>query len=170
MSASLAIARQMSHPSSIITKERACRSQIRHWVDRWHHEGHQNRVLVMQRQQVMQSVTAGGYPCCQLRSRNWPWRPLMEEGEELWMEEKHCQNREKWAWEVTGSLWSNNGDFLSWSSSLMKSKIWRGDVTDKRHISDLDCSLGPVDLCMTSRFCKKKSWRHKKGKTSIQRK
>jgi hypothetical protein len=37
----------------------------------------------------------------------------------------------------------------------MKTKIWRGDVTEKRHISDLDCSLGPVDLCMTSRFCKK---------------
>jgi hypothetical protein len=44
-----------------------------------------------------------------------------------------------------------------------------GRCDKKCHISDLDCSLGPVDLCMTSRFCKKKSWRHKKGMTSIQR-
>ena len=86
---------------SIVAEERARRSWIRHGVDRWHREGRRNRVLVVRRQQVTQSVTVGCYHCCQLWSRNWPWRPLMEEGDELWIEEKHCQNREKWAWEVT---------------------------------------------------------------------
>ena len=31
------------------------------------------------------------------------------------------------------------------------------DVTQKRQIINLDCSLRPTDSCMTSRFCKKKS-------------
>ena len=49
--------------------------------------------------------------------------------------------------------------------TLPGKKIWRGDVTKIRqgHISYLDCSLGPMDLWVTSRFCKKKSWQHKKG-------
>ena len=40
---------------------------------------------------------------------------------------------------------------------LDENKNLEGNVTEKRHILDLDCSLGPVDLCMTLRFCKKKS-------------
>jgi hypothetical protein len=97
MSALLAIARQTSNPSSIVAEEQAHRSRICQGVVDRHREGRRNRVLVVRRQQVTQSVTAGCYPCCQLRSRNWPWRPLMEEGDELlWLEEKHmCQNREK---------------------------------------------------------------------------
>ena len=48
----------------------------------------------------------------------------------------------------------DNDKKMSLSDSIIKTEKLRGDVTEKRHISDLDCSLGPVVLCMTLRFCK----------------
>jgi hypothetical protein len=38
---------------------------------------------------------------------------------------------------------------------LDENKDLEGRCDRKCHILDLDCSLSPVDSCMTSRFCKK---------------
>jgi hypothetical protein len=51
----------------------------------------------------------------------------------------------------------NNDEKSPLSRSIMKKENWMIDVTEKRHILDLDCSLGPTDSRMTSRFCKKTS-------------
>jgi hypothetical protein len=51
----------------------------------------------------------------------------------------------------------NNGEKSPLSRSIMKKENWMIDVTEKRHILDLDCSLGPTDSHMTSSFCKKTS-------------
>ena len=51
----------------------------------------------------------------------------------------------------------NNDDFSSLSGSGRKTKIWRGDVTDKCQLLDLDCSVSLRDSRMKQRFCKKKS-------------
>ena len=51
----------------------------------------------------------------------------------------------------------NNDEKSPLSRSIMKKEKWMIDVTQKRQIMDLDCSLGPTDSRMTSRFCKKRS-------------
>ena len=61
MFALLAIARQTSHPLSILAKEQARRSRIRHGVDQWHLKRHRNRVLVVQRQQESELALAAAY-------------------------------------------------------------------------------------------------------------
>ena len=51
----------------------------------------------------------------------------------------------------------NNGEKSPLSRSIIKKENWMIDVTEKRHILDLDCYLGPTDSRMTSRVCKKRS-------------
>ena len=51
----------------------------------------------------------------------------------------------------------NNDEKSPLSRSIMKKEKLMIDVTQMRQIINLDCSLGPTDSRMTSRFCKKTS-------------
>ena len=55
----------------------------------------------------------------------------------------------------------DHDNFLPLSGSLWKHRNLRGDVTEKHHLQDLDCSLSPTNSHMMQKFCKKKSWRTK---------
>ena len=126
--------------------------------DLWHCEGRLNRVLVVRRQQVTQSVTA--------------WWPLMEGGERTAIAVRMALPK-LWGWDRC-ERWmdldeSHNGEISSLLGSWWEWFFFEEDVTQKHQIINLDCSLCPRHSRMTSRFCKKKSWWKKNGGNFVHR-